>query len=109
MEKDESFKFELPGADEVVELLDALARGGVLRQNDSGKQSVEHDAVNHPKHYTAGKIEVIDFIDDQKFGFYEGQVVKYVCRAKYRGTELQDLKKGAWYLNRLITLKEKLD
>jgi len=38
------------------------------------------DIVNHPPHYTSGKIEVIDFIDDQKLGFYEGQVVKYVAR-----------------------------
>lgn len=60
------------------------------------------DAVNHPRHYTMGKIEVIDFIEDQNLGFHEGNVVKYVARAKHKGTELQDLEKAAWYLRRLI-------
>ena len=60
------------------------------------------DPVNHPSHYTQGKIEVIDFLDDQNFGPYEWQVVKYICRAKHKGNELQDLKKARWYLNRRI-------
>ena len=64
------------------------------------------DMVNHPPHYTQGKIEVIDFIDDKQLGFYEGQVIKYVSRAKLKGNELQDLKKAQWYLNRLISNME---
>ena len=60
------------------------------------------DMVNHPKHYTFGKYEVIDVIDDWQLGFYEGQVVKYVARAKHKGNELEDLKKAQWYLNRKI-------
>ena len=66
----------------------------------------EADMVNHPPHYTQGKIEVIDFIDDKQLGFYEGQVIKYVSRAKLKGNELQDLKKAQWYLNRLISNME---
>ena len=66
-----------------------------------------NDPVNHPSHYTQGKIEVIDFIDDQKLGFYEAQVIKYITRAKHKGNELQDLKKAQWYLNRYISIREK--
>lgn len=65
----------------------------------------EADMVNHPPHYTTGEIEVIDFIDDKHLGFYEGQVIKYVSRAKLKNSgmnELEDLKKAQWYLNRLI-------
>lgn len=62
----------------------------------------ENDMVNHPPHYTTGKIEVIDFIRDQQFDYLEGNVVKYVARARHKGKELQDLKKAAWYLNRRI-------
>lgn len=62
----------------------------------------KEDMVNHPKHYTFGKIEVITVIDDWKLGFYEGQVIKYVGRAKHKKNELEDLKKAQWYLNRLI-------
>lgn len=65
------------------------------------------EAVNHPAHYNAGGIEVIDAIEDWKLDFHEGNVVKYVARAKHKGTELQDLKKAAWYLERLIAKKGK--
>ena len=34
------------------------------------------DVINHPSHYTTGKIEVIDFIEDKGFGFNRGNVVK---------------------------------
>lgn len=58
--------------------------------------------VDHPKHYNVGKIEVIDAIEDWKLGFHEGNVVKYVARAKHKGRELEDLQKAAWYLQRRI-------
>lgn len=60
------------------------------------------EEVNHPSHYNVGKIEVIDFIEDQQLGFHEGNVVKYVARAKHKGTELKDLEKAQWYLQRRI-------
>ena len=59
------------------------------------------DSVNHPAHYTAGKIEVIEAIEDWKLGFCDGNVVKYVARFRHKNG-LEDLKKAAWYLNRLI-------
>ena len=60
------------------------------------------DAVNHPSHYTKGKIEVIDFIEDQQLGFHLGNVVKYVARADAKGKMLEDLEKARWYLDRKI-------
>lgn len=59
-------------------------------------------AVNHPSHYNTGKIEVIDAIEDWCLGFHEGNVIKYVARAKHKGKELEDLKKAAWYFERRI-------
>jgi len=64
------------------------------------------DPVNHPAHYTQGKIEVIDALEDWKLGFHEGNVVKYVARAKHKGRELEDLKKARWYLDRRIQQME---
>ena len=61
------------------------------------------DLVNHPPHYTTGKIEVLDFIEDQKFGYLDGQVVKYISRYRHKGSALQDLKKAQFYLSRLIS------
>lgn len=60
------------------------------------------DDINFPRHYTTGKIEVIDFIEDQKLGFSDGNAVKYICRFRHKGTPIKDLKKARWYLDRLI-------
>ena len=62
------------------------------------------DAVNHPSHYTDGKIEVIDFIEDKKLNYHRGNAVKYICRAgkKDPAKEIEDLQKAVWYINREI-------
>nr|DAU65323.1 MAG TPA: nucelotide kinase [Bacteriophage sp.] len=60
------------------------------------------DMVNHPSHYNKGKIEVIDFIEDQGLSFHLGNVIKYVARAGAKGDKLEDLKKAQWYLDRYI-------
>ena len=65
------------------------------------------EKVNHPPHYNAGKIEVIDAIVDWGLDFIEGNVVKYITRAKHKGDELDDLKKARWYLDYLIKQLEK--
>ena len=39
------------------------------------------DPVNHPSHYTDGKIEVISFIEDKKLGFCLANAIKYISRA----------------------------
>ena len=64
------------------------------------------DPVNHPDHYTMGGIEVFDFINAWDLSFPEGNVVKYVVRAPYKGKEVQDLKKARWYLDQLIAAAE---
>lgn len=63
-----------------------------------------NDNINHPSHYTDGKIEVIDFIEDKKLNYHRGNVVKYIARAgkKDPAKELEDLKKARWYLDREI-------
>lgn len=58
--------------------------------------------VDHPAHYNKGKIEVIDFIEDQQLPFHLGNVVKYIARAGSKGDKLEDLKKARWYLDRYI-------
>lgn len=58
--------------------------------------------INHPPHYTFGTIEVIDVIEDWKLNYHEGNIIKYVARSKYKGSQLEDLKKAQWYLNRQI-------
>lgn len=71
------------------------------------EETQKKDIINHPEHYTKGGIEVREFIDSWHLDFNSGNVIKYVVRAPYKGTELQDLKKAQNYLNHLIELKEK--
>jgi len=59
------------------------------------------DLVNHPPHYKSGGIETIDFIEAKKLGFHAGNVIKYISRYQHKGG-VEDLRKAAWYLNRLI-------
>lgn len=60
------------------------------------------DPINHPPHYTHGKIEPIDVIRDWGLGFCLGNTVKYIARAEHKGSKLQDLEKARWYLDREI-------
>lgn len=70
-----------------------------------------NDPVNRPSHYTDGKIEVIDFIEDKNLGFHLGNAIKYIARAgkKNKDKEVEDLEKAIWYIKRRIKeLKERL-
>lgn len=64
-----------------------------------------NDIINHPSHYTDGKIEVIDFIEDKNFSYHLGNAIKYISRAgkKDPTKTKEDLEKAIWYLNRYIS------
>lgn len=67
---------------------------------------MSNDNVNHPAHYTNGGIECIDAIkealtDDEFRGYVKGNVMKYLWRERHKNGD-EDLKKAAWYLNRLV-------
>lgn len=65
------------------------------------------DMVNHPPHYTAGKVECIEAIEAATEGltgfesYATGTVLKYIWRWKRKGG-VEDLQKARWYLDRLI-------
>ena len=64
------------------------------------------DQVNHPTHYNNGKIEVIEFIEDQGLDFHLGNSVKYICRAGLKDPKkfVEDLEKAIWYIRRRIEI-----
>lgn len=68
------------------------------------KDMPDNDMVNHPSHYNQGKIETIDFIEDQKFDFHIGTAIRYLCRAGHKWSEKEDLEKAVWYIQRKIDL-----
>ncbi len=80
-----------------------------MKTLDEKLEAVLNDPVNHPSHYTSGKIEVIDFIEDQQMPYHLGNACKYLCRAgkKDPAKTTEDLRKAVWYINRYIDLLEK--
>ena len=70
-------------------------------EDPSKKDLVEDKNINHPSHYNNGSIECIDFIEDQGLNYHAGCALKYICRYRFKGTPVQDLRKAAWYLLRL--------
>ena len=75
---------------------------------------MNQDLVNHPSHYTAGRIEVIDFIEDcvkqapdAVVGGLQWQVLKYLSRLWLKDNPALDAGKARFYLNRLITTLDK--
>lgn len=65
------------------------------------------DDVNHPSHYNQGKIETIEFLEDQFMDRpHEWNAVKYIARAPHKGSEVKDLRKAIWYLERKIARLE---
>lgn len=68
----------------------------------------EDKSIDHPHHYTAGSIEVYDFIKSWNLDFATGNIIKYVARSPYKYSKLNDLKKARWYLNKLIEHEEAL-
>ena len=69
---------------------------------------MERDNIN-PKYYK-GKVEVIDAIEAWGLNFHRGNAIKYIARAgkKNKETEIEDLEKTVWYINREIQRLEKL-
>jgi hypothetical protein len=77
----------------------------------------EHDfidaLVNRPSHYTSGRFEVIDVLDDwvqhapdPVAGAYQWQCLKYLSRMWLKDDPSVDALKSMWYLKRLVAYLE---
>ncbi|ASN68078.1 hypothetical protein 8F11_43 [uncultured Caudovirales phage] len=70
----------------------------------------ESDAVYHPNHYTQGRFETIEVIEEITAGYSDGfvsynigNVLKYIARAPYKhDTPVEDLRKAERYLRYAI-------
>ena len=74
-----------------------------------GDYKEKEDNVEHPFHYTQGRQEAIDVIEDAiaeapgpKAGFLQAQVLKYMLRLWHKVDAKEDAEKARWYLTRLI-------
>ena len=77
----------------------------LIKQTNRGLKM--SDPVNHPDHYTYGGIETIDVLEAKSTpaefaGYLRLNCMKYLSRAGHKDEAIQDYKKAAWYLNKLI-------
>ncbi len=69
---------------------------------------MKNDEVNNPKHYTSGKIEALEIIEDATTdldgleAFAIGSALKYIVRFNKKNDPIQDLEKAVFYINRVI-------
>jgi hypothetical protein len=74
------------------------------------KSLVDKRMVESPSHYTTGKTETIDYIEqtiltyrqEPTVGYAVGQAIKYLSRAALKGAMAQDLAKAKWYIDRAL-------
>ena len=76
---------------------------------DCWEKADKRDPINHPAHYTSGRYEAIDVIEDaiqhapdNSCAFLQGQTLKYLLRLWHKESSSQDALKARWYLDRLI-------
>ena len=92
-------------------------RKSIVEFDESDLGPIRSDRVNSPSHYTNGKVEAIEVIEDAiqgassiNAGMLQAQVLKYLLRLWYKDDPAEDAKKAQWYLNRLVTkLEEEKD
>ena len=75
---------------------------------NSGKVTM-HDPVEHPAHYCRNGVELIEIIES--LPYCRGAAIKYIYRAgvKAQDTELEDLRKARWMIDREIArIKKKV-
>ena len=61
-----------------------------------------------PDYYQRGSYDVWDFIRDQQLNFHLGNAIKYICRAGYKDSKIQDLEKAIHYLENELHHEENL-
>lgn len=71
------------------------------------KKLIDDTVVNHPPHYTAGKVECIDALEAATTGLNgieavcTANAIKYLWRWKHKNG-VEDLRKAQWYISKLI-------
>ena len=85
---------ELPPYEDVTMLMDYQ----YLREE-------KDDPVSHPSHYTQGKVECIDAMEqifgrDAVISFATLNCFKYLWRRKHKDNEEQDIQKAIWYFDK---------
>ena len=109
---DDMWEESVRRTNEVRDNVRAFKKINILPVNNDGEilhPFGQKDMVNSPAHYTRGKQEAIEIIEeaiqdapDVKAGMLQAQTLKYLLRLWLKGNSVQDSAKARWYLERLI-------
>ena len=61
-----------------------------------------------PSYYQRGSSDVWNFIREQELNFHLGNAIKYICRAGYKDSKIQDLEKAIHYLQNELEHEENI-
>ena len=78
-----------------------LFKQGTERSEEVLNNIPVNPVTTDPRHYNKLRIEPWDFIQQNKLDFFEGNVVKYICRWKNKGG-VDDLRKAITYIEKII-------
>jgi len=68
--------------------------------------TINHDNVNHPKHYTSHPSGIETITITRHMGFNLGNALKYIWRCDLKHDAIEDLKKAVWYIEDEIKKRE---
>ena len=68
-----------------------------MTHKDIFKDSFPQDKQIGGSHYKDFHIQPYEFISKNELSFFQGNVIKYVCRYLFKGTSIQDLDKIIHY------------
>ena len=115
--KDEDILFRTPTYIEYVKTpsyAEEQLEHALKKEAERAIEESKEDMVNHPPHYTQGKIEcieVIKYINDKLHtegyeGYCLGNFIKYIWRCNLKNG-WEDIDKATFYLNGLLTEQRK--
>ena len=78
-----------------------LFKQGTERSEEVMNNIPVNPVTTDPRHYNKLRIDPWDFIQQNKLDFFEGNVVKYICRWKNKGG-VDDLRKAITYIEKII-------
>lgn len=83
-----------------------------VHESNDLQQRKRKDNVNHPTHYTQGKVEVIEFIEqvtkdyNANVAYHIGNAIKYLARSPHKNGK-EDVAKAKWYIERAFEYWDK--
>lgn len=113
MKKQKPNKGEVGVSPEMAEALRTVGKFSLpfstedIQANANALLAIKSDPVEHPSHYANSSIECWDAIKasmthEAFCGYLKGNVQKYIWRYEKKAAPVEDLRKAAVYLNKLI-------